>query len=354
MWSRALIFAVAMSLCVHPAAHAQGIVYEVFGAYLDALRQQAGIPGLSATIVDANSVAWERSYGAQDIGRNIAARPDTPFNADGLTQVFTAAMLLQCAEQRRLSIDESIGSFRGVNTSEPDATIRQLLSHTTGTINALSFAFRPERLAPLWPIVRACTQNSYRETLATFLVERGMLESVPGANIVNLVPPAEGIPEPEDAARYAAVLRRRPLPYTVDDRGHASAGAYPPSSANLTASSGLITTVRDLAKFDLALKQGDVLEAGTLAAALTAPAGASGALPHGLGWFVQTYGGEPVAWQFGVGENTSSSLMIMLPSRGLTFIAMANSDRLVRPFPLEAGDVSVSPFAKLFFSLFVR
>ena len=110
-----------------------------------------------------------------------------------------------------------------------------------------------------------------------------------------------------------------------------------------------------LARFDLALKRGLVLEGGTLAAALTPPIDASGLpLPHALGWFVQTYGGEPVAWQFGVGENASSSMMIMLPARGLTFIVMANSDRLVRPFPLEAGDVSVSPFAKLFLSLFVR
>jgi hypothetical protein len=33
---------------------------------------------------------------------------------------------------------------------------------------------------------------------------------------------------------------------------------------------------------------------------------------------------------------------------------MANSDRLVEPFPLEAGDVSLSPFARLFLNLFVR
>ena len=59
----ALLF---FSACLREA---QGIVYEVFGAYLDSLRDQAGIPGLAAAIVDTNGIVWERAYGRQDIGR---------------------------------------------------------------------------------------------------------------------------------------------------------------------------------------------------------------------------------------------------------------------------------------------
>jgi len=73
-----------------------------------------------------------------------------------------------------------------------------------------------------------------------------------------------------------------------------------------------------------------------------------------MGWFVQSYRGEPVVWQFGVVENVSSSMMIMLPRRGLTLILLANSDGLVKSFPLTEGDVAVSPFAKLFLAAFVR
>jgi hypothetical protein len=43
-----------------------------------------------------------------------------------------------------------------------------------------------------------------------------------------------------------------------------------------------------------------------------------------------------------------------VPGRGLTLILMANSDRLVKPFALAAGDLLVSPFARLFLRLFVR
>ena len=83
---RILASTAAALLLVCAPAHAQVVVYEVFGAYLDSLRDQASIPGLAAAIVDDSGVVWERAYGEQDIGRGIATRVDTPFNADGLTQ----------------------------------------------------------------------------------------------------------------------------------------------------------------------------------------------------------------------------------------------------------------------------
>ena len=349
--SAAALIAVLLSLCV--PAQAQVIVYEVFGAYLDSLRDQAGIPGLAAAIVDTNGIVWERAYGWQDVGRGLATRTDTPFNADGLTQTITAAMVLRCAEERRLSLDDSVGTF-GIATLEPDATIRQLLTHTSGAPGQLTFVHRPERLAPLWPVVRTCAVDSYRETFANLLARLAMFDSVPGANILRIVPPAEGVPESADVERYAAVLQRRALPYVVNDRARALPSSYPETASALTPSTGLVTTVRDLAKFDLALRQGILLEGGTLEHAWSTPSVNGVPLPHGIGWFVQSYSGEKVVWQFGMAENASSSLMITLPARGLTMILMANSDGLVKLYSPANGDVRLSPFARLFLNLFVR
>ena len=93
----------------------------------------------------------------------------------------------------------------------------------------------------------------------------------------------------------------------------------------------------------------------TLAAAWRAPVALSGrTLPHALGWFVQTYNGETVVWQFGIGANASSSLVMTLPARGITLVLLANSDNLVKPATLAAGDISVSPFARLFFQVLVK
>ena len=346
----AAVTAAVLFVCV--PAQAQVIVYEVFGAYLDSLRDQAGVPGLAAAIVDTNGIVWERAYGWQDLDRALATRTDTPFNADGLTQTLTATMVLRCAEERRLSLDDTVGSYNAP-TGEPDATIRQLLTHTSGPPDNLTFQLRPERLAPLWPIVRACAVDSYRETMANLLHRLGMFDSVPGPNIIGITKGAEGVPDPADVERYAAILQRRATPYAVD-RGRAFPSSYPEISAVLTPSSGLVTTVRDLAKFDLALKQGILLESGTRDHAWNPPAVNGVPLPHGIGWFVQTYNGEKVVWQFGMAEHASSSLMIALPARGLTLILMANSDGLVKLYSPANGDVTLSPFARLFLNLFVR
>lgn len=344
---------IAAMLFVCVPAQAQGIVYEVFGAYLDSLRDQAGIPGLAAAIIDNRGIVWERAYGRQDIDRALPVRTDTPFNADGLTQAITAAMVLRCAEEGRLSLDDSVGSY-SVATLEPHATIRQLLTHTSGAHDNLTFLLRPERLAPLWPIVRACADDSYRETIANLLHRLAMFDSVPGPNMLTIASPDEGVPDPRDVVRYAAILERRATPYFVDNRARALASAYPESAAVLTPSTGLVTTVRDLANFDLALKQGILLERATLEQAWSAPSTNGEPLPHGMGWFVQTYNGEKVVWQFGMAENASSSLMITLPARGLTLILMANSDGLVKLYSPAKGDVTLSPFARLFLNIFVR
>jgi CubicO group peptidase (beta-lactamase class C family) len=349
--SVATFIAALLFLCA--PAHAQVIVYEVFGAYLDSLRSQAGIPGLAAAIVDSHGILWERAYGRQDVDRALATRIDTPFNADGLTQTITAAIVLRCAEERRLSLDDRIDTFR-VATTEPDATVRQLLTHTSGAHDQLTFLHRPQRLAPLWPIVRACAGDSYRESFANLLHRFGMFDSVPGPDIVGIAPPAEGVPDPIDVERYASLLQRRATPYAVDRRGRAHQSSYRESASTLTPSTGLVTTVRDLAKFDLALKQGIVLESSTLEHAWSTPSTNGVALPHGIGWFVQSYGGEKVVWQFGMAEDASSSLMITLPARGLTLIVLANSDRLVSLYSPANGDVTLSPFARLFLNLFVR
>jgi hypothetical protein len=74
-------------------------------------------------------------------------------------------------------------------------------------------------------------------------------------------------------------------------------------------------------------------------------------LPTGLGWFVQSYKGELIVWQFGVIANGYSSLILKVPNRGATLILLANSDGLSAPFALENGDVTTSLFAQLFLRL---
>jgi CubicO group peptidase (beta-lactamase class C family) len=330
---------------------ADDLVLARFSDYLDALRVQAGIPGLSAAIVGATSVTWEHAYGLQDVDRNVQARLDTPYHIDGLTQTIVASLLLRCADSGWISLDDRVGKY-APGSADAGATLRQLLTHTSLGANGLVFNYRTDRLEPLAAAVAACTDSSFAFGVAALLGQRlGMFDSVPGVDAIR-APLALQF----DAAtvdRYSRTLNRLAAPYSVDAKGHPSPGSY--AAATLTPGAGLVSTLLDLEQFDLDEKRGVLVPIDTLAAAWTPPLDGSGQrLPHGIGWFLQTYNGEPVVWQFGVGDNASSSMTLLLPKRNLTLILLANSQGLSRPFSLAAGDVTVSPFAKLFLGLFTR
>jgi CubicO group peptidase (beta-lactamase class C family) len=330
------------------------LVASRFGDYLEALRAQAGIPGMAATLIRAGEPNWERAFGRQDIERAIATRADTPFELDGTTQLITAGIILRCVEDGQLSLDDPVGKFAAPDAlpPEPNATIRQILSHTTATDSGLVFSYRPERLDALAAAIVACTKGSFQHAFTNLLERFAMVDSVPGSDIISAKPLPSDIPF-TNLQRFTGVLNRLATPYAVDASGGATVSHY--VATTLTPASGLISTVRDLAQFDAALKKSVLVRPETLALAWTPALGGQGQLlPHGLGWFAQSYNGERVVWQFGVSDNSSSSMVITVPRRGVTLILLANSQGLVRPFPLAAGDAVVSPFARVFLSFFVR
>lgn len=348
---RLLLALAAVVFVVRAPLSAENVLFSRFADYLDSLRTQAAIPGLSAAIVGETDILWERALGQQDVARSIATRPDTPFAIDGLTQIFTASMVLACVEEGRLSLDDRVGEYKP-DSPDANATLRQLLTHTSGPPNALAFTYRPERLEPLTAALATCTGHPFRPSLTSLLDRVAMRDSLPGSDVL-ADPTAAGTMSASTLDRYKSVLGRLAVPYAVDKKGHASASQY--TTTGVTAATGLISTVRDLAKFDVALRSGVLLEPETLAAAWRAPVGGDGQpLPHGLGWFVQIYNGEPIVWQFGVSDDASSSLIITAPMRKLTLVVLANGDGLVRPFEMSAGDLLVSPFGRLFLGFFVR
>jgi CubicO group peptidase (beta-lactamase class C family) len=348
----ALTVVVALTILAGGSAGAQDLVLSRFADYVESLRVQSGIPGLAAAIVGTDDIIWERGFGRLDTERSLATRTDTPFHLDGLAQTVTATLVLRCVEEGRLSLDNRVSQFKS-NSSEPNATLQQLLSHTSGPSTNLTFAYRLDRLEPLARAVRTCTDDSFRESVSNLLNRLAMIDSVPGPDIVYPELLTEGIPDPVSVERYRASLERLARPYAVDQRGNASPSEY--LVETLTPTGGLMSSVHDLAQFDLALKNDVLLRPETLAAAWRPAIGANGRrLPHGLGWFVQMYNGETIVWQFGVSANASSSLMVTVPVRGVTLILLANSDGLVKAYSPAAGDITISPFVRLFLGLALR
>src|SRR5262245_56592129 len=63
-----LVLTTALVLLLRLPAHGQGLAFDVFRDYMEALRVQTGIPGLAAAIVGSDGILWERAYGRQDVG----------------------------------------------------------------------------------------------------------------------------------------------------------------------------------------------------------------------------------------------------------------------------------------------
>jgi len=342
----------ALSLSAGVLVHAaDDFLLSRFGEYLDALRTQAGIPGLAAAIVGPTDVTWERTYGFSDIEGNFDVRFDTPFQLDDTTQAIVATLAMNCASDGRLALDDQVAKFAPASP-EAGATIGQLLTHTSGNPSNRVFAYRPERLEPIAAAIAACRETTFRAAVADLFDRATMPEAVPGADVVQLAPPAEGFTAAE-LERYANSLRRLAKPYSVDKRGRTTPSSYVAST--MTPASGMIASLRDLENFDLKLKSNFFLGPNWQAFAWAPPTDGTGRpLPHAYGWFVQDYNGDRLIWQFGVSDNASSSMIIMVPRRNVTLILLANSQGLARPFSLTSGDITVSPFARLFLSIFVR
>ncbi len=320
-----------------------------FEQYLESLRLQTGIPGLAAAIVQNRALAWERGFGLADVERTVAVSPDTPFPIAGLTSTFSAVQLLQCVEQGTLSLDAPAVSFLPAFV-EPAARLLDILQHVTP---AGRFTYEPDRYEVVAAAVKTCQGRTLRSGLNDTIFERlGMARSVPGHDFATWSEATRDQFPPETVERFQGVMSQLARAYKATGKGRPTLTPFAPTSG-LTGSMGIVSTVRDLARFQIAVEDGILLQPDTVNSAWVAPLLAEGRVgPHGLGWFVQVFEGQLVVWQFGVIPDAYSSLVITLPQRGVSLILLANSDGLVAPFPLANGDVSVSPFARFFIRLF--
>lgn len=340
------VLAAVMLLSVAPRA--QNLAFSLFERYLEALRLQAGIPGIASLVSQNGVTEWERGFGQRSIERNLPVLAGTPFPVGGVTQALSATLALQCVDGGKLDLDDAVS--RWVPTSSADLTLGLLLSHG---VPGEGYRYDAPRFAQLTPVVEDCFERPIASVMAAEVLDRlAMRASVPGTDLVVPGNDARAAFDAQVLRRYADVLAEMAVPYRLDRAGRPVKGESSP--AGLNASTGLVASVSDLGRFAAALNDNVLLDEATRNLAWTGRLSAAGKpTPGGLGWLVQTYRGEPVAWQFGALPEGYSSLMLILPRRRLVFALLANTDGLTTPFALANGDVTASPFAELFLRTFV-
>jgi CubicO group peptidase (beta-lactamase class C family) len=332
-----------LSFGQQPAA--QSLTLDLFERYLGALREQLGIPGLAAALVRNGDVLKEWGFGMADVSQSIRVTPTTAFPLNELSQTVAAALVLQqCIDSGRADLDDQLQRWSpGFN--DRNATFRQVLSHNGST--GFSYDEPPNRFAGLTGAIEECAGRPYPLAMVQEVLDRFKMEySVPGGDVeVNGTDIRLLFPTPK-LNTYRSILQAKAVPYRVDNNRRPTRSEYRVPFTNSL--SGIVASVNDMARFDLALDDGTLASRRLLnEQAWQRQLGS----PMGLGWFVQTVNDRRVVWRFGKAPGAYSSLLIKLPDQRITLILLANSDGLTAPFPLASGDVMVSPFARIFFAL---
>jgi len=93
----------------------------------------ADAPGAAVIVTEHGETVYEAGRGLADVEARTPITPQTVFRIGSITKQFTAAIILQLAQEGRLSLDDPLSRFLP-DYPQPgaSATVRQLLNHTGG------------------------------------------------------------------------------------------------------------------------------------------------------------------------------------------------------------------------------
>jgi CubicO group peptidase (beta-lactamase class C family) len=267
---------------------------EEFASDLESLRTSLGIPGLEAAVLRDGAVEWSRASGT--------AVRDAALPIGAITEAFTAVAALRLEARGKLRLDAPVlevdPSFAGPRT----VLVRHLLTHTSEETPGTTFHHESGEFARLTRILETASGKPFGALLE------------------------------EEALRPAGLRETR-------------------AASGLSAATGLVSTVGDLARFEAALGGKDLVGPDALRRMTSPTFTPNGFLPHGIGWFVSWSAGERMVWTFG--ESTEASgLFFRLPDRGLALILLAKGPGLSAPFRLRYANPLRSPFALAFLQRF--
>jgi CubicO group peptidase (beta-lactamase class C family) len=322
----------------------------------DSLRRAQRIPGLAVVILRDTTILLARGFGFANVESQTPVTPGTPFNIASVTKPISAVVALRLAQDGVLDLDRPMRQYRefpefcdaargqgGIFFSDfactdNRLTMRHVLSMTANGDPGTRFWYNPPGFS--WAS-RPMAEVSGREFSA-------LVDSL--------------VFRPAEMRTAARINRRLPLradlagllaqPYRIDSAGTLVRSNPPPPQGD-GAAGGVIASALDVARFDIALSSGRLIEPKWRALLWQPTRTASGSeLPYGLGWFLGRVDGRRVAWHTGLWEGRYSALYLKVlsdnPAERVTLILLANSDALQWPTGFDEAAIERSPFAMAF------
>ena len=338
-----------------------------FEKRLEALRTRYHIPSLAIGIVNEKKLVVRGGLGYADMDKQIKPDENTVYHLASITKTFGSIILMQLVEQGKVSLDDPISKY-GINLgarwqSDSRIKVKHLLTHTASgnSLNGFkpgySFRYNGAWYGKLEQVIEKASGQSFGELLMkNIIIPLGMSHTVPSTN---------------DSINFSLTRYNKDSFFTMvakpyNWQGHQIAPIQFKYGFNPAA--GLMSSVSDLAKYSIAIDEKKFLQPDTwekVFTPFTSPKGK--AFQYGLGWFVKYYRGIKFIWHTGWWSGYST-LLIKIPQKDLTFILLANSQDLSRPFYLTLypvpfpdpfskslnKDLMVSDFASLFVEYFMN
>ncbi len=291
-------------------------------ARLETLRANAGIPGISASIVFPDGGVWEGSAGLRDVALKSPVTAETVFPAGSISKTFTSALTLALVEDGRIGLDVPVVAYLPALKVDPTITIRQLLDHRSGLRD---FYFNPAidkallaQPAAVWTPARSLSYvgkpyskpgTSWHYSNTNYLILGLVAESVGGAPVATQLRTRFLTPLGLDHTSYQAVEPPRgPLAHSytfsgvspklrpIDLSGGTTVVPFTSVVTAAGAAGSIATTAGDLAQWARALYDGPALTRDSRVemvadALLSAPYKPS--VVYGLGVQVVSIGGHP-------------------------------------------------------------
>jgi len=321
--------------CRSPLETAPSGSLAAFRDDLERLRVAGHIESISAVIAKDQSVAWSASLGRATV------TDTTVFQLASLTKPFASTVILQLVDEGKVSLDDPVSKYGIVLSSPGTILVRHLMSHTSEGIPGTHFAYNGDRFSLLDSVIRRTEGKSFAAALQERIIRPlGLTHTAP-------TPQSPAFAESGlDKATYLANV----VPGYTWTNGTFVSTAY---QSLFSTAAGLTASARDYASFSVAMDRDAFLKPSTKALAWTPTTSLSGEVfPYGLGWFATDYKGVRVIWHYGY-WTASSTLVIKVPTQNLTFVLLANTDGLSSPYPLGAGKLDASPWARAFLETFV-
>lgn len=331
---RMICVLLAFTVCVaavHSADPFDSDSLDQFGRELEDLRNKLELPGMAAAIVKDQEVVWAQGFGYADLENGIAVSPDTPFHLASVTKTYASMILMRLVERGDLDLDDPVSNYGIELQSRGTITVRHLVSHTSEGAPGARYKYSGDRYSLLDRVIEQVTGKSFAANLEELIIEPLGLKNTAA--------------DPQDLAVPLAV------PYTYARKQGFVPGKYP---EHFSSAAGLMASVADIARYDIALDQYRFIRPDTQELAWTPSLSNRGRkLPYGLGWFSQSYRGTRLIWHYGWWPPHVSSLYLKVPEHALSFIILGNTEALSKGFGLHRGSVQRSPAARLFLQTFV-